>query len=352
MRAHGYALHAPGAPLEAFDYELEAPGADEAVVRVAGCGLCHTDLAFYSGEVKTRRGLPLVLGHEVAGVVEDAGPRAAHLLGRKVIVPAVLPCGECDPCRAGLPNICARQFMPGNDGHGGFASHLKVPARDLAVLPDALRGHELADLSVIADAVTTPYQAIVRSGLKAGDLAIVVGVGGIGTYGVQIAKALGAKVIALDIDDAKLARIGTHGADFTLNVQTVDPKSIKKAVRELAQAARAPQFGWRIFEMSGTKGGQELAYGLLGPAATLSVVGFTMATLELRLSNLMAFDARCIGNWGCAPALYADAIRLVLEGKVTLRPFIEKLPLGQIQHAFEEARAGRLAQRAILVPEG
>ena len=102
-----------------------------------------------------------------------------------VIVPAVIPCGHCDACRRGKGTICPNQKMPGNDIHGGFATHIIVPSHGLCVVDEhrlAAAGIELADLSVIADAVTTPYQAVVQAGVTKGELVIVNGVGGVGGY--------------------------------------------------------------------------------------------------------------------------------------------------------------------------
>ena len=96
----------------------------EVLVKVAGCGVCHTDLSFWYFGVPTKQPLPLTLGHEISGTVVQ-GP--SEWLNRKVIIPAVLPCGECELCKSGRSNICQKQLMPGNDFDGGFASHIKVP---------------------------------------------------------------------------------------------------------------------------------------------------------------------------------------------------------------------------------
>lgn len=95
----------------------------EVLVKVSGCGVCHTDLSFWHDGVQTKHALPLTLGHEISGIVV----RGHHKwLGKKVIIPAVLPCGECDLCLSGRSNICRNQLMPGNDFDGGFASHIAV----------------------------------------------------------------------------------------------------------------------------------------------------------------------------------------------------------------------------------
>jgi 6-hydroxycyclohex-1-ene-1-carbonyl-CoA dehydrogenase len=335
---------------ETFDV---TPGDDEVVVAVAGCGVCHTDLGYFYDGVRTNHPLALTLGHEISGRVVAAGAHAQSWLGRAVIIPAVLPCGECDSCKRGRPNICRNQKMPGNDIHGGFASHIVVPARGLCPVDEArlaARGLTLADVSVVADAVTTPYQAVVRAGVTPGSVAIVVGIGGVGGYSAQIAKAFGATVIAIDVDPAKLAAIGDHGASLTLNAREHDLKSLKAKISEFCKANGLPLSEWTIFECSGTAAGQTTAFGLLTYGATLCVVGFTMDRVELRLSNLMAFDARAIGNWGCPPELYPAALDLVLDGKINLAAFVEQRPLDDINAVFAQAHAHKLTRRAILVP--
>ena len=247
----------PNAPVEHVVQPHVPCGANEAFVEVAGCGVCHTDLSFLYGGVKTRGALPLTLGHEISGVVREVGPGVdASLVGKADVMPAVLPCGECALCRAGHRSICRKQVMPGNDRHGGFASHVTVPARWLCPVPDAvLRSHELWELSVVADAVSTPFQAVKNSGLGANDLAVCVGVGGIGVYGVQIAVACGAKVIALDVSDQKLEQARAAGAHAAINTRGLAAKDVRKMVKEQADKLGANPFLWKIFEMSGTRRG-------------------------------------------------------------------------------------------------
>lgn len=341
---YGLFLTAPLA-LEFRDLSLPPLKRGDALVRVAGCGLCHTDIGFYSGAVRTKHDLPLVLGHEIAGVVEDVAGPAEQLIGRQVLVPAVMPCGECDLCLNGRQLACQHQRMPGNDISGGFATHIVVPAAMLVPLPDDLGTHSLAELSVISDAVTTPYQAIQRACVNPGDLVIVIGVGGIGTYAVQIAQALGARVAAIDVDDEKVRRAALLGAAWQFNPRETDGRAIKKALLAESGVSTAR---WRILEMSGTAPGQELAWTLLPPAGTLGIVGFTMDKVSVRLSNLMALDATAFGNWGCAPARYPAVVDLVLSGKVQLEPFVEFHDLREGPALFAgSAHAGR---RAILVP--
>ncbi|MBU1318605.1 MAG: 6-hydroxycyclohex-1-ene-1-carbonyl-CoA dehydrogenase [candidate division Zixibacteria bacterium] len=344
-----YQMTAKDKPFEQVTFPVPEIGEGEALVEVAGCGVCHTDLSFWHYGVPTRHELPLVLGHEISGTVLK-GP--SEFKGKPVIIPAVLPCGECELCKKGQSNICQNQKMPGNDFNGGFASHVVVPARYLTLVPDAaLETHSLAELSVIADAVSTPYQVIVKSDLQEGDFAIVIGVGGIGIYAAQLAKILGARVLAIDIAQDKLDQLAEVGVSTGLNSKGLDIKEIKKKVKDACKELGASPFGWKIFEMSGTKAGQELAFALLGIAGTLSIVGFTLDKLEVRLSNLMAFDAKLIGTWGCKPELYTDVINLTTEGKLKLKPFTDTFGLSQINDIFQQTLEHKLLKRSVLIPD-
>lgn len=351
--AHRWMMTEPGKPLIREEFPVPSPAAGEVVVQVAGCGVCHTDLGYYYDGVRPNHDLPLALGHEISGVVTSAGRGAEDWVGQSVIVPAVIPCGICDFCKRGRGTICPDQKMPGNDIQGGFASHVVVPAFGLCPVDlDRLTniGMSLADLSVVADAMTTPYQAAVQAGVKEGDFVVVIGAGGVGGYAVQVAAALGATVAALDVDDSKLTAVAEFGAAFTLNTRGMDSRDIKKTAGGFAKEAGCGSTEWIIFECSGSGAGQSTAYGLLNRGATLCVVGFTMDKVEVRLSNLMAFHARALGNWGCPPELYPGALDLVLDGKVKVAPFVEQHPLNDINQIFEAAHHGELKRRAVMVP--
>ena len=323
---------------------------NEVIIEVVGCGVCHTDIGFAYEGIPTRHPLPLILGHEIAGRAVLAGERAGNWIGHSVIVPAVIPCGDCDACCSGRPTICRKQFMPGNDADGGFATHVRVPARGLCPVPEELpQGLTLAMLSVVADAVTTPYEAIRRSGLSADDIAVFVGVGGIGGFGVQIAAALGAAVVAVDVDADRLELTVAHGAALAVNAR--ECTDVKSAVRSFAKQSGRHGIGLKIFETSGTAAGQQTAFSLLDPGAHLAIVGYTAQKVEVRLSNLMAFDATARGNWGCPPDQYPNALAMVLEGKIHIQPFVEMHPLEEGEQVLEAVHHRQLRRRAVLVPQ-
>ena len=356
MEITRWVMESPGEALVQVRSPAPPLGADEALVRVAGCGVCHTDLGFWADGVPTRAALPLALGHEVSGFVADAGANAAELIGRAVVVPAVTPCGSCAACASGRGGVCRTQFMPGNDGHGGFASHVVVPSRGLCHVPDCesddqplgRAGVTLRQLSVLADAASTAWQAVLRSELGPGDAAVVVGAGGVGSFVLQLAKAQGASVVAVDVDERRRDAATELGADAT--VDAGDAKVARKAVRSALKELGAPAFGVRVFECSGHPAGQDLAFSLVGPAGTLMVVGYTGAKVELHLSRLMAMDARAIGTWGCDPDLYPDLLRKVLDGDVIVAPLVEEHPLDNVQAVLEALQRHELSRRAVLVP--
>jgi 6-hydroxycyclohex-1-ene-1-carbonyl-CoA dehydrogenase len=324
----------------------------EVLVEVAGCGVCHTDLGYFYDGVPTVSKPPLTLGHEIAGTVV-AGDAA--WMGKEVIIPAVMPCRKCSLCKTGRGNRCLDQKMPGNSlgPYGGFSSHIPVPSIDLCEIKN--RGDmPLAHLAVVADAATTPYQAAKRADLQPGDHVIVIGVtGGVGQYMAQVAKALGAKtVIGIARNQEKLARALKYGADYTINSSNKDAGALSKEFRALCKEKGLPGFGWKIFEVTGVKAGQETALALLGFTGKLIVVGFGMGKTEYAIGRLMAFDADILGTWGCLPEYYPVVLDMVLSKKIDIGPFVETRPMSSIVATFEEVhKAGSPAKRIVLTPD-
>ena len=342
---------APGR-LEQTEIPMPELGADEALVKVSGCGVCHTDLGYFYDGVPTVNKPPLTLGHEISGTVA-AGP--ANLIGKNVIVPAVMPCNDCPICDSGRGNRCLKQKMPGSSLgiYGGFSDYIPVPAGDLCVIED-LKGAPLSNYSVVADAVTTPYQAAIRAEIQPGDRVIVFGaVGGVGTYVTQTVKALGAEVVvACDINQAKLDRITEFGADFAINIKGMDIKTLKGEVKKICEQTGVPSnYGWKIFEVTGIQAAQDMALGMLGFVGKLIIVGFGLGKNQYSISRLMAFDAEIIGTWGCLPKYYPNVLELVQSGKVQIEPFLECKPMSSIAEVFERQHHGEFDRRQVLEPD-
>lgn len=335
--------------------ELPVPqlGPGDALVEIRGCGVCHTDLSYFYMGVPTVYKPPLTLGHEISGVVVAAGD--GGLLGKEVIVPAVFPCNACEICRSGRTNRCLGQRMPGNSMgvYGGFASHIPVPAGELCVVPSH-PGVPLEHLAVVADAIATPYGAAKRAELKAGDLVVVIGAaGGVGSFMTQVAKGLGARaVVGIDLNEEKLALMRRHGADLTIVPKGKGVREVKELVKAFCKERGLPSgHGWKIFEVTGTRAGQELALSLLSFVGKLVVVGYGTEETSYMLSKLMAFEADILGVWGCPPSDYPAVLRMCLEGKIALAPFVETRPMSSIESVFDEAHHGKLKKRIVLTPD-
>lgn len=325
---------------------------EEVLVEIAGCGVCHTDLGYFYDGVPTVHKPPLTLGHEISGTVVAGDER---WVGKEVIIAAAMPCRKCYLCKTGRGNRCLDQKMPGNSMgiYGGFSSHIPVPSIDLCEIKN--RGDTpLSHLSVIADAAATPYQAAKRADLQPGDNAVVIGItGGVGQYQGQIIKALGAKtVIGIARNAKKLERSLSYGADFVINASDKDAGTVTKEFRTICKKNDLPNYGWKIFEVTGTKPGQEIALSLLGFTAKLLVVGFGLQTVEYSIGRLMAFDAEIIGTWGCLPEYYPIVLDMALSKKIAIEPFVETRPMSSIEKTFHEThKTGSPTKRIVLKPD-
>ncbi len=333
--------------------EIAVPdlGPGEVLVEVAGCGVCHTDLGYFYDGVPTVNKPPLTLGHEISGVVV-AGDE--DWVGKEVLIPAVMPCRRCYLCKTRRGNRCLDQKMPGDSLgiYGGFSSHIPVPSIDLCEIRD--RGDiPLENLSVVADAATTPFQAARRAGLEVGDNVVVIGIGGVGQYMVQEAKALGAgTVVAIDIVDDRLQKMLDYGADHVINSRDKTPKEVSGELKAIRKKEGLPSYGWKIFEVTGTKPGQEIGLSLVSFTSKLVLVGFGMQKVEYPISRLMAFDAEIIGTWGCLPEYYPQVLEMVLSGKIAMAPYVQTRPMSSIVETFDEIHSqGSPEQRVILVPD-
>jgi len=333
--------------------ELPVPElkAGQALVEIAGCGVCHTDLGYFYDGVPTVSKPPLTLGHEISGTVV-AGDE--EWVGKEVIIPAVMPCRKCILCKTGRGNRCLAQKMPGNSlgPYGGFSSHIPVPSIDLCEVKN--RGKiPLAHLAVVADAATTPYQAAKRADFQPGDNAVVIGVtGGVGQYMGQTAKALGANaVVGIARNQAKLDRALKYGTDFVINSTDKDARAVSKEFKNLCKENGLPGFGWKIFEVTGAAGGQEIALSLLSFVGKLIVVGYGLAKAEYMFAKLMAFDAEIIGTWGCLPEYYPIVLDMIVKKKIDIDAFVQTRPMSTIVETFEEAHKESPDKRIVLTPD-
>jgi alcohol dehydrogenase, propanol-preferring len=330
-------------PLTVEDWPTPSPAAGEILVKVAACGVCHTDLHYIDHGTPTFKTPPLVLGHEISGTVAALGAGAEGFkTGDKVLLAAVLTCGRCAACRSGRENICERSKMLGNDLDGGYAEFVVAPAKDAFLIPD---GVPLAEGSILADAVTTPYHAVVRRARVApGDWVVVFGCGGIGLNIVQIAVAAGARVIAVDRLANKLALAKSLGAEATVDA-TVGA-GVGKTVRKLTGGAGADI----ALEAIGNAATQEMAVACVRTGGRVVLVGYSPDVLPLNAGRVMYREIEVIGSLGCRPVDYPRVIELARSGRIKLKEMVtHRFPLEKINDAFAVLRSGE-AVRAIVVP--
>jgi D-arabinose 1-dehydrogenase-like Zn-dependent alcohol dehydrogenase len=289
------------------------PRAGEAVVRVVACGICGSDVHFLEG-MPVPGGVPLTLGHEPAGVVESIGEGVRDWsVGDRVAITLDAGCGECRTCKMGQPNACLALIAPGLHIDGAFAEAVRVPASTLVRVPD---GVSLAAAAVATDCVASPYHALkCRARVQPGEQVVVVGVGGLGSQAVKLAKVLGAgRVVAVDRSEAALARATANGADATLLVTDgVDP------VAEIRGACDGD--GAEVaLECVGTPETVSVAFRTLIPGGRLVMVGVGMAppAIDLPQALFSLWEMSVIGTFASHKADLEEILQMQAEGVIDI----------------------------------
>ncbi len=335
-------FHGNGVGLTVEEWPTPSPGPGEVLVRVAACGVCHTDLHYLDHGTPTFKPPPLVLGHEVSGTVAGLGAGTEGFAeGDRVLLPAVLSCGSCEACRRGRENLCERGVMLGNHVDGGYAEYVTAPAKDVFPLPPEI---PLVEGAIIADALTTPYHAVVHRGrVRPGDGVVVVGCGGIGLNLVQMAAAVGARVVAVDLAAERLEWARRLGADATVDAAAAD--RVDRAVRrELGGGADV------AFEAVGKAATQEQALSCLQSGGRLVLVGYSPETMGLNAGRVMFRELEVVGSLGCRPVDYPRVIEMVRRGRLRVAELVtHRFALDDIADALAALRAGE-AIRSVVVP--
>lgn len=332
-----------GLALEVREVDDPIPGPGEVRVRVAACGVCHTDLHYVDHGTPTFKRPPLILGHEISGVVESFGAGVEGWSGgESVLLPAVLTCGACVACREGRENVCEHQRMFGNHVDGGFAELVVAPAKELVPLPPEI---PLAEGSIIADALTTPFHAVVRRGrVVPGDWVLVLGCGGVGLNIVQCARAVGARVIAVDRAPQKLEWAARLGAEVCLDSGA--DERLDRAVRRITGSTGVDV----AFEAIGLPATQELAFGCVRTGGRLVLVGFSPKPMALASGRVMFRELEIVGSLGCRPVDYPRVVELARQGRIEVADLVtHRFALDDINAAFDAARSGEPI-RAIVIP--
>ena len=318
------------------------PGPDQVLVKVAACGVCHTDLHYIEHGVPTFKAPPIVLGHEASGIIAEAGANVSKFSkGDRVLIPAVLTCGKCSACRLGRENICSDMTMLGNHFDGAYAEYVAVPAKDLLHVPESI---PLEEASIIADAISTPYHAVKnRARVQPGDTVVIFGCGGVGINAVQLATAAGGYVIAVDINDRKLEWATEFGAAKTINASKVErvDKEIKKLTGGGADIA---------IEVIGNPKTIVQAFESVRVGGRLCIVGYTPEAISIIAGKIMFKELEIIGSLGCRPVDYVPIVRMVEQGLIELKKLVtHRFGLDELDKAFDVMKEG-LSLRSIVIP--
>ncbi|MFN4181632.1 MAG: alcohol dehydrogenase catalytic domain-containing protein [bacterium] len=336
-------FYGPNQPLKIEEVARPSPGAGEVLVRIASCGVCHTDLHYIDHGVPTFKNPPLILGHEASGIVEEVGEGVTRVKpGDRVLIPPVFPCGQCEMCRIGRENVCQNLEMVGNNRDGAYAEYMVAPAKDCIFLPETV---PLEEGAVISDAISTPFYALVgRAKIQPGDRVVVFGCGGLGLNAIQIASAFGGFVVAVDIREKKLELARQFGAHEVVHGKEADlPRKIRKLTDGGAHIA---------LEAIGNPEVMNTAFACVRPGGTLVIMGYSDRDLTVNAGRLMYREMQILGTLGCPPVLYPRIIQLILQGKIRLKEIVtHRFPLDQINYALELLRKGEETLiRSIVLP--
>jgi D-arabinose 1-dehydrogenase-like Zn-dependent alcohol dehydrogenase len=327
-----------GAALTVGDRAMvAAPGAGEVLVRVVAAGVCGTDLKLWRGDLPGTP-LPLIPGHEAAGVVEAVGEDVASPApGTAVVLFHHLHCGECARCRAGRENLCLRlRGRIGFDHDGGWAEYALAPARNAIPVPEGLAAETAC---VVPDAVATAWRAVLRVGALAdGEGVAVLGCGGLGLTAVQIAQGHGGEILAVDVAEEKLVLAREAGA-----AHATLPAGAEEAARRLPDGGPA-----LVLDCAGTDESVALALRLLPRGGRLVQVGYSQsATIRIPAADVALRELRLLG---CRASSLGD-LRAALEavGDGSVRPLVgEVRPLEEAQAALDTLAARGATGRQVL----
>ena len=337
-------LHAYGRPLSLDDVPTPTPGPGEVIVRIAGSGFCHSDVHVIDGEIKILPRLPLTLGHENAGFVTALGTGVRDLReGDPVLVYGGWGCGTCDHCVVGEEQLCETPKWVGlSEYDGGYAEYLRVPhARSLIVL----RGIEPRAAAPLADAALTPYRAIRRAlpYLVPDRPVLVIGLGGLGQYGVRLLGLLsGCPIIAVDTNERKLELARKLGAAHGFRADRPDlVKQILELTRRSGVAA--------AFDFVGSDATLALSLATTRSGGKVTQIGLAGGTAKMRPLENVRFEVLFETTlWGTLKEL-REVVALVESGR--LRPFsAEYAPLSQIDEVYRRVKRGDVENRIVITP--
>lgn len=328
-----------GTPLKIEKLPIPTASAGEILIKVAACGVCHSDLHAVDGDWTPGPTLPLIPGHEVTGHVAAIGAGVKGFrLGDAVGVPWMYSaCGQCEFCQAGMETICKAGEATGYSKPGGYAEFMLADAKFVARLP---KSADLYALAPILCAGVTTYRGLKRTHARPGQWMAVVGIGGLGHIAVQYAVAMGMRVVAVDVDDAKLKLARKLGAEMTVNARNVDPAAEIQAKIGGTHGAVVTAVATAAFEQ---------AIGMLRPAGTVAYIGLPGGKadqIRASISAITNWELTVTGSNVGTRLDLNEAVAFALNGLVKAK--IQKAPLTQINKIFNDMRKGKIVGRMVL----
>lgn len=337
-------LHAYKQPFVVDEVPLPQPGPGQVLVKIAGSGFCHSDLHVMDGEVPLNIPLPVTLGHENAGYVAAAGPGVASVKeGDAVAIFGGWGDGTCSYCVSGQEQLCPNgQWIGLSKWGGGYAEYALVPQERYLVKLSSLDPRDAAPLT---DAALTPYRAVRKAlpYLQPDRMALVIGLGGLGQYGLKLLKLLsGCPVIAVDKSEAKLKAARAYGAAHAL--QADDPRLVER-IMELTRGAGVAG----AFDFVGADATLDTAIACTASDGKVSQIGLGGGTARLKLFGTMRFEvAYEFTLWGSIKEL-REVIALAESGRLQLNE-AEHVPLDRINDVVSRLRRGDVRGRVIITP--
>ena len=318
---------------------IPAPGPGEILVKVAACGVCHSDLHAIDGDWASPPVLPLIPGHEVTGHVAALGAGVSGFdKGDAVGVPWMWSaCGHCEACLSGMETVCRTGQATGYSKPGGYAEYMIAKADFVARLP---KRADLVAIAPILCAGVTTYRGLKRTNTRPGQWLAVVGIGGLGHIAVQYAVAMGMRVAAVDIDPKKLALAKKHGAEFLVNAAEENPVSaIRKGIGGVHGAVVAA-VATQAFEQ---------AIGMLRVGGTVVFLGLPGGKADELRASIAQISGRELSVRGSSVGTRLDleeAVAFALRGEVVAK--IETAPLSSANAVLDRMRKGTIVGRVVL----
>ncbi len=323
-------------PLEVMDLPDPVPGPEDALIRVEACGICRSDWHLWQGDwtwMGVEPQLPLVMGHEIGAVVEAVGSIVRGFrAGDRVTLPFHMACGRCEYCQTGRSNICLAHGVIGTHFNGGYGRLAVVPAADanLVRLPE---GVDPLTAAALGCRYMTSYHALVdRAKLQPGEWLAVFGAGGVGLSAVQIAAALGAQAIAVDISEEKLRMAKAEGAAAVIDARGKNPveqiRDITKGGVDVAVDAVGASETALPAVQSVRKGGRHLQIGLTGAK--------DRGAFSLPVDVMLLQEISFIPSLGCPTTSYRGLLALVASGKLNPKRLVTRcLPVEQASQVLD-----------------